>query len=125
MLKRLNKSVIYPLNKLWKRLDKTTSKISKFLNPIRFSLLIAGGAILWFVIWGDQGLYQREKMRYLKTKLERERIELKHEISQLLKEKSLLKNKAMLEMTIRRELGFIKPGEIIFELQSNNTGLKK
>lgn len=76
--------------------------------------------MLWFLIWGDQGIYQREKMRYLKSKLEGEKRHILKNIEELKEEKRLLKNKNVLEKTIRKELGYIRPGEVIFELKNTN-----
>ena len=99
--------------------------ILKFFNPLRLLLILISMALLWFAIWGDKGIYEREKLRFIKAKLQEERVSLQNEIIRLNKEKELLKNKNLLEGVIRTELGYIRPGEVILELKNNPENEKK
>lgn len=87
------------------------------LNPTRLILIALAFAFLWFIIWGDQGIYQRERLRFLKSKLQRETIQIEQDISKLEEEKELLNDEKHLESVIRKELGYIKPGETIYEIK--------
>ena len=92
-------------------------RIFKILTPIRLLLFSVTAIVLGFVIWGDKGIYEREQLRYLNNKLEKERQNILITIKRLQEEKELLSDKRMLENTIRKELGYVKPGEVIFELR--------
>jgi len=47
--------------------------------------------------------------------LTQDRKDLNDEIDQLKKEREMLLNPEDIEMVIRSELGYIKPGEVVFE----------
>lgn len=84
-------------------------------TPIRIA--VAVGAILFFafLILGDQGVLELNKLVIMKKQLIQQKETLKSDIERLSKEKELLNNPKSLEFVIRNELGFIKPGEIIFQ----------
>ncbi|MBU4483838.1 septum formation initiator family protein [bacterium] len=70
----------------------------------------------WLITFGDQGLFRLQKLYSLKNQLFQERIKLDNKIVRLEKEAELLKDKKYLESIIRKELGYIKNGEIIFHV---------
>lgn len=86
-----------------------------FLTPIRLLVITCVGAFFWFLILGDQGIYQLRMLLEMKQRLIHERGELNDEIDRLSAEKEMLKDPSKLEMVIRQELGYIRPGEVLFE----------
>ena len=79
------------------------------------AIVLAAGLILSFI-------YLRSFSRYHELKQEEERLaqriqEIDSQIKSLTDEKYLLQNDIeYLEKVVREELGFVKPGEIIYEL---------
>ncbi len=79
-------------------------------------LLILGvAAFLWFLIFGDQGIYHLNKLSIMKRKLVHQKEMLTKDIERLSREKALLQEPKNLEPYIRKELGFIRPGEIVYQ----------
>ena len=89
------------------------------------ALFIIVCLMLAFIIWGDQGVYQREKLRYLESSLRQSETRLKNDIEALRREKELLKDSRILESTIRKELGFIRQNEIIYQLKTKEEAAEK
>lgn len=85
------------------------------LTPVRIIVVVAVCAFFWFVVMGDQGLYQLERLLHMRNRLQQERQNLNDAIDALTQEKADLADPANLEPVIRDELGAIKPGEVIFE----------
>ena len=101
------------------------SRISKFgyaflqvLTPGRIVIVAAVAAFFWFIVLGDKGIYHLEKIIAMKQRLVAERQQLNDEIDALTNEKELLGDPANLETVIRKELGYIRPGEVLFEDRS-------
>ena len=80
-------------------------------------LLIAVGGLFfaWFAVFGDQGLYQLHKHNKIKAEMQNEIKNLNKKIKDLNREKELLKDPSHLETVIRRELGYVKQGEVVFQ----------
>lgn len=78
-------------------------------------MLAAGAIFFCFVVLGDKGIYELRRVLDMKHSLISERKKLNDDIDRLAKEKDILSDPTNLEMTIRSELGYIKPGEIVFE----------
>jgi len=80
-------------------------------------LLIAAGGVffVWFMVFGDQGLYQLHKSYKIKAEMRRQIEDLNKKIGDLKKERELLKDPDHLESIVRQELGYVKPGEIVFQ----------
>jgi cell division protein FtsB len=70
---------------------------------------------LWFTIFGDQGLLKLRRSSLLKNQLNQELSAQRLKIEKLKKDKELLENRDHLELTIRQELGYVKPGEVVFK----------
>jgi len=87
----------------------------QFLTPVRVIVAAIVLCFFWFVVLGDKGIYQLRQLLGMKNRLMTERHTLNDEIDKLSEEKKVLSEPANLEMVIRRELGYIKPGEIVFE----------
>jgi cell division protein FtsB len=86
-------------------------------TPLRLIILLGVGIFLAFLILGDQGVLQLNKLLVMKNDLTRQRDDLNADIERLTKEKELLHNPRNLELVIRKELGFIKPGEIVYQIK--------
>jgi cell division protein FtsB len=84
-------------------------------TPIRLAVVAILVAVFYFLVLGDQGIYQLRRLVVMKHKLLAERTEQSAKIDRLTRERDELSNPANLEMHIRSELGHIKPGEVVFE----------
>ncbi|MFH1831031.1 MAG: septum formation initiator family protein [Pseudomonadota bacterium] len=90
------------------------------ITPIRIAVITAIVALLWFLVLGDQGIYQFRRLIEMKHRLMTERARINEEIDKLSQERQVLKNPENLEMIIRSELGFIRPGEVLYEEKSHD-----
>ena len=97
------------------RLSKAGVALLRFLTPIRVIVIAAIGAFFWFFVLGDQGIYRLERLLEMKSRMTAEKQSLNDEIDRLTEEKEALGNPENLETVIRTELGFIRPGEVLFE----------
>ncbi len=91
-----------------------------FLNiftPLRMGIIVGMSIFISFLIFGDQGVLQLNKLVYLKNNLVKKRNTLQKNIEDLKNEKKMLHDPKNLELVIRKELGFIKPGEIVYQLK--------
>ena len=89
--------------------------IISYLRPIH--LIAAAGVVIffWFLIMGEQGLYRLRQLHVLRESLLEARTRVSAEIEAKANEKRMLEDPKNLEMIIRKELGYIRPGEIIFQ----------
>jgi cell division protein FtsB len=92
--------------------------ILSFLTPVRVIVFTACFLFLWFLTFGDQGVQKLWKLVEMKNDLTSQRQELSRKIDALNDEKDVLSDPQNLEMVIRKELGYIKPGEVIFETKT-------
>lgn len=88
---------------------------------VRVGIVLAAGLFVWFFLLGDQGVVNLRKLHTMKKQLLHEQQTLEQDIKDMTREKELLSDPKNLEMVIRKELGAIKPGEVIFELNSGDT----
>jgi len=95
-------------------------RVLNILSPVRLVVVAVVFALFWFLALGDQGIYQLRRILEMRNRLIVERKELNDDIDRLTKERGLLSDPNNLEMVIRKELGYIRPGEIIFE-EKNST----
>jgi cell division protein FtsB len=89
--------------------------VASFIRPIH---LIAGIGLIvffWFLIMGDQGLYSLRQLHELRDSLLTKRQRLTDDMEKMAKEKEMLEDPKNLEMIIRQELGYIRPGEVIYQ----------
>lgn len=84
------------------------------LTHALYVLLLFG--IITFTIFGDSGIYQLHEMSQTKKKLEHQISESRAKIERLEEEKVLLTNPNYAESIIRKELGYIKEGEIVYQI---------
>ena len=85
------------------------------LTPVRLAVVVIIFAVFYFLVLGDQGIYHLRRLASLKHKLLAERAEQSERIERLTRERDELSKPENLEMVIRKELGYIKPGEVVFE----------
>jgi cell division protein FtsB len=85
------------------------------LTPARILTFAVVGVIFWVFILGDQGVAQLQHLQEMKHRLLTVRHDLAVKIDRLSQERDLLSDPAHLEAPIRSELGYIRPGEIVFE----------
>lgn len=93
----------------------TFAALSSFFTPVRLVVTALVLAFFWFMVLGDNGIYQFRRLLEMRQRLMGDRQTLNMRIDQLTREKQILQNPDDLEMAIRSELGFIKPGEVVFE----------
>ncbi len=94
---------------------KLFARLSIFFTPTRIGVAVISGLFFWFMVMGDQGIIKLKRLIEMKSNLLAEREALNAEIESLSKEKALLSDPANLELTIRKELGYVRPGEVVFE----------
>lgn len=99
---------------MFEHLKKIYAYIFKRENLKTIGICLAVLSFLWFAIFGDQGLYQLHKSIKLKKELREDIVRLKDRIEHLKQNKKLLNDKDHLELVIRQELGYVKPGEVVF-----------
>ena len=89
--------------------------VYNFIRPVHIIGAIALVVFLWMLIMGDQGLFRLGQLHQLKSDLLDGRQRISDEIDEKAHEKQLLQDPKNLEMIIRKELGYIRPGEIIYQ----------
>ncbi|MFH1875123.1 MAG: septum formation initiator family protein [Pseudomonadota bacterium] len=97
-----------------KRLLKT---ILSIFTPLRICIILAVGIFFSFLLLGEQGVLQLNKLVYLKNDLIQKKTDLQKDLENLENEKKLLHDPKNLELVIRQELGFIKSGEIVYQIK--------
>ncbi|OQA59966.1 MAG: Septum formation initiator [bacterium ADurb.Bin270] len=96
-------------------LRKTAEGFLSLVTPTRLAVILISSFFFWFLAFGDQGLYQLKELMEMKSKLSLEQKKINEEIDHIAKQKEILSDPKKLEMVIRNELGYIKPGEVVFE----------
>jgi len=89
-------------------------RLFRLVSPVRLAAIAAVLGIFAFLILGDKGIYQFRRLMEMRNKLMAERTELGEQIDSLTREKAVLENPENLEPVIRAELGYIRPGEVLF-----------
>ena len=95
--------------------------IFKIFTPLRVAIILGLGIFFWFLIFGEQGIIELNKLISMRKQLTEQKVTLDKDIKQLSQEKILLNNPKKLELVIRQELGFIKPGEVIYQKKENSS----
>lgn len=96
-------------------LSRAISYCRTELNPIQWAMLGLFIAFCWFAVFGNQGLYMYFSLLSTKGELIVEERRLHSRLEELHREENLLHDPRYLETIIRQELGYIRPGEIIFQ----------
>lgn len=89
--------------------------VINFIKPVHIIGAIALVVFLWMLVMGDQGLFRLGQLHQLKSDLLGSRQRISDEIDEKAHEKQLLEDPKNLELIIRKELGYIRPGEIIYQ----------
>lgn len=100
---------------------KILARLVGLLTPARALALAVVGVFFWWFILGDQGVYQLRRLIEMKHRLIKERRALNDDIDRLKHEEELLSDPTKLEMVIRKEMGYIRPGEIVFKEKKQET----
>ncbi len=102
-------------------IEKTKSVFARIFqkdNVRSIAICVAVIGFCWFAIFGDQGLYRLHKSKILKKQTAEEIIKLKNSIDGLKRQRELLNDPKHLELVIRQELGYVKPGETVYQQMS-------
>ena len=91
--------------------------VVSFLRPLHLLAVLGIIVFLWLLIMGDQGFYRLSQLYGVRANLTQERHRMAEDIERKQREKRRLEDPANLETIIRKELGYIKPGEIVYEEQ--------
>lgn len=91
---------------------KTTLEI---FSPLRVGIILGIAVFLWFLLFGDQGIVELNKLSMMNKKLIYQKETLKTNIEKLTRDKASLSDPKNLEPVIRKELGYIRPGEILYQ----------
>lgn len=89
--------------------------IFQVFTPLRLAITAAAIVFFWFLLFGDQGIYHLNKLSLMKNRLATQKETLKSDIERLTQDKEMLKEPKNLEGVIRRELGYVRPGEVIYQ----------
>lgn len=94
--------------------------VASFIKPVHLLVTIGLIVFFWVLIMGDQGLNRLRQLHQIRRNMTLQRQLLNQEIEEKNREKKLLEDPENLEMIIRKELGYIQPGEIIFQEAEKN-----
>ena len=97
------------------RVKEAITRLRTVFTPVKLVVLISVIALFWFLVLGDKGVYQFRQLLEMRHRLLADRTRINDEIDSLTHERKVLEDPKNLEMVIRSELGFIRPGEILFE----------
>ena len=87
------------------------------LNPIQWGMCAVFILFCWFAVFGNQGLYTYYSLQTTKKSLIAENITLHARLMELQREEKLLHEPRYLETIIRQELGYIRPGEVVYQME--------
>ena len=93
-------------------------EVAQMPGTQRLAVLFLFSVFLWFLVLGDQGLYHLKKLSNIRDQLLAKEIALTESNQNLRQQKILLGKPENLEMAIRHELGFIRPGEMVYRAAS-------
>lgn len=86
-------------------------------NPIQWILMLLFLAFCWFVVFGNQGLYTYYSLRNTHENLISESKDMLARLEDLRREEKLLHDPLYIETIIRQELGYIRPGEVVYQME--------
>lgn len=93
-----------------------------WINPVPLAAVALTLVFGWLTIFGNQGLVTWQRLGEERARLEREATLLAERRRALEEEDRQLDDPAYLEPIIRRELGFVRPGEIVFQFPEPRNG---
>lgn len=89
-------------------------------NPLQWAMLAVFVAFCWFAVFGNQGLYTYTKLLTTQKALRAEAVMLQAKAEELRREEKLLHDPRYLETIIRQEMGYIRPGEVVFQPEGSS-----
>lgn len=97
--------------------SKLIAHIRAEWNPLQWGMLLVFLAFCWFAVFGNQGLYTYYKLLNTREALLLESQTLQARADDLKREEKLLHDPRYLETIIRQELGYIRPGEVVYQVE--------
>lgn len=97
--------------------SKLIAHIRAEWNPLQWAMLIVFLAFCWFAVFGNQGLYTYYKLLSTQERLIAENQAMVARAGELRREEKLLHDPRYLEIIIRQELGYIRPGEVVYQME--------
>lgn len=95
--------------------SKLVAHIRAEWNPIQWIMMLFFVAFCWFVVFGNQGLYTYFSLLTTQKTLLEESRTLQAKADDMKREEKLLHDPRYLETIIRQELGYIRPGEVVYQ----------
>ncbi len=95
--------------------SKAVAHIREEWNPIQWVMLLFFVAFCWFVVFGNQGLYTYISLLNTQKSLNAEAHTLQAKADDMKREEKLLHDPRYLEIIIRQDLGYIRPGEVVYQ----------
>lgn len=87
-----------------------------YKRRVLVTILLLVGVMIFFTFFGDKGLLQVYRLRREMREIERVNMELRQENDKLRAEIGNLRtNKKYIEELARRELGWVKKGEVVYQ----------
>ncbi|MBI4237442.1 MAG: septum formation initiator family protein [Deltaproteobacteria bacterium] len=87
----------------------------EWINPIPLAALALSLIFGWYIVFGDQGLVRLRQLRHTEGELRQRELALSSRLQTLAQEKVRLDDPDYLELIIRRELGYVRSGELIYQ----------
>lgn len=87
----------------------------KWVNPIPLAALGVSLVFGWYIVFGDQGLVRLRQLRHTESEMRQRELALASRLQTLAQEKVRLEDPDYLELIIRRELGYVRAGELIYQ----------
>lgn len=88
----------------------------EWINPIPIVVVCVSLIFGWQLIFGDQGLLTWRSLARTKADLDAKERAHQTTLRNLQEEATRLEEPAYLEVIIRQELGYVKPGETVYQL---------
>ena len=88
------------------------------INPIQWRMMLMFLVFFGYTVFGHKGLYTFYSNRQMERQLLQKEEALQVKVAQLKREAELLHDPKYSEMVILQELGYIRPGEVIFQQES-------
>lgn len=85
-------------------------------NPIQWVMMLLFMAFCWFAVFGNQGLYTYYSLQNTHKNLILENKNMQARLLDLRREEKLLHDPRYIETVIRQELGYIRPGEVVYQM---------
>lgn len=86
-------------------------------NPVQWVMMFLFVAFCWFAVFGNQGLYTFYSLHDTHQNLIAENNALQARLEELRREEKGLHDPRYLETVIRQELGYIRPGEVVYQME--------